>query len=77
MARTISIVSLVRRTGRSNRTPCHPSMTCGPLVPIPSRNRPPESAWSDIADMASTAGVRAPSCTMPVPSRMVDVDAAR
>jgi len=44
---------------------------------MPSKNRPPDSACSDIADMASIAGVRAPSCTMPVASLMVVVDAAR
>ena len=73
IARTISIVSRVRRTGRSKRTPCQPSITCGPLVPMPSTKRPPDRACSDCADIASIAGVRAPSCTMPVPSRIVDV----
>jgi hypothetical protein len=52
-------------------------MTCGPLAPTPSTNRPPDSACSDIADMASIAGVRAPSWTMPLASRIVEVDAAR
>jgi hypothetical protein len=75
--RTISIVSLVRPIGDGNRTPCHPSITCGPLVPIPSRKRPSDSSCIDIADMASIAGVRAPSCAMPVASSMVEVRAAR
>ena len=71
------MVSRVRRTGLSNRTPCQPSITCGPLDPMPSTNRPPDSACRDIADMASIAGVRAPSCTIPVASRMVEVCPAR
>ena len=71
------MVSRVRGTGLSKRTPCHPSMTCGPLVPMPSTNRPPERACIDSADIASIAGVRAPSCTMPVANRMFDVRAAR
>ena len=71
------MVSRVRWTGRSKRTPCHPSITCGPLVPMPSTNRPPDSACIDSADMASIAGVRAPSWAMPVASRIVDVCAAR
>src|SRR6266550_2977992 len=77
MARTISMVSRVRRTGLSNATPCHPSITCGPLVPMPSRHRPPDSACSDCAVIASIAGVRAPSCAMPEPNLIVDVHAAR
>ena len=71
--RTISIVSRVVCTGELNRTPCHPSMTCGPLTPRPRRNLPPESSSIDMADMASMAGVRAPSWAIPVPrwSRLV------
>jgi hypothetical protein len=42
---------------------------CGPLVPRPRRKRPPDIAWSDIADMASIAGVRAPTWAMPEASR--------
>jgi hypothetical protein len=71
------MVSRVRNTGLSKRTPCHPSITRGPLAPTPRMNRPPDSAYIDIADMASIAGVRAPSCTIPVPSRMNDVCLAR
>ena len=71
------MVSRVARTGRRNRTPCQPSMTCGPLAPMPSRNRPPLSCCSDMADMASMAGVRAPSCTMEVPRPIREVRAAR
>ena len=72
---------LDRFTGASHgpveRTPCQPSITCGPLAPRPSTNLPSDSACNDIADMASIAGMRAPSCTIPVPSRIVWVWAAR
>ena len=74
--RMISIVSLVLRTGRENPTPCHPSITCGPLVPIPRTNRPSEIFWRPIADIASIAGVRAPSCAIPVARRTRSVLAA-
>ena len=73
----ISMVSRVAVTGRSKRTPCHPSMTCGPLVPIPNRKRPPDSACIDMADMAKRAGEREPSWTMPVASFTRSVRAAR
>ncbi len=72
----ISIVSLVRRTGRAKPTPCHPSITRGPLVPMPRMNRPPEMCCTLIADMASIAGVRAPSCAIPVARRTRSVRAA-
>ena len=76
--RSDDVDRLARRcTGLSKRTPCHPSITWGPLVPMPSTNRPPESACIESADIASIAGVRAPSCTMPVANRMVDVRATR
>ena len=52
-------------------------MTCGPLVPKPSRKRPPETDCMPMAVMASSAGVRVPPCRMPVPSLMVLVWAAR
>src|SRR2546421_139438 len=64
MIRMISIVSRARATGRSKRTPRQPSITLGPLVPIPRRNRPADRAGSDIADIASMAGARGPSCTI-------------
>ena len=73
----ISIVSRVRVTGLSKRTPCQPSMTCGPLVPIPRMNRPFDIACNESADMASSAGEREPSCTHAVPSRIVSVRPAR
>ena len=67
--RTISIVSRVRCTGRSNRTPCQPSITCGPLVPIPRINRPSDTCCTPCAVIASIAGVRAPSWAIPVARR--------
>ena len=72
----ISIVSRVRVTGRSKRTPCQPSMTWGPLVPMPSTKRPPESSWRVMADIANMAGVRVPSCTIAVPRRIESVTCA-
>ena len=39
MSRTISIISRMRCTGRSNGTPCQPSTTCGPLAPSPRMKR--------------------------------------
>ena len=71
------MVSLVAATGAWKRTPCHPSMTCGPLTPSPSTNRPPDRAANDIADMASSAGVLVPSWAIPEASRRVVVRAAR
>ena len=75
--RTISIVSRVAPIGELKRTPCQPSITCGPLVPRPSRNRPPDSDCNVIAVMASIAGVREPICTMPDASPIDVVVAAR
>ena len=66
-----------RRRGDPNRTPCQPSMICGPLTPRPSRKRPPDKALNDKADMASTAGVRVPIWAMPEARRSVDVRPAR
>ena len=43
---------------------------------MPRMNRPPDSACRLIADMASIAGVRGPSCAIAVPSRIRDVRAA-
>ncbi len=47
------MVSLVRVMGRSKRTPCQPSITCGPLVPIPRTNRPSDIVWRASADIAT------------------------
>src|SRR5215470_8134805 len=68
--RTISITSRVRCTGWSNGTPCQPSTTCGPLTPRPRMNRPPVSERMVAAVIAIIAGVRAPTCMIPVPSPM-------
>ena len=56
--RQTSIVSRVRPNGLVNGTPCHPSMTCAPDVPMPSVNRPPDSASIVAADWAISAGDR-------------------
>ena len=72
----ISIVSRVRCTGRSNGTPCQPSITCGPLAPIPRIIRPSDNVWTPWAVIASIAGVRAPSWAIPVASRSRSVTAA-
>ena len=39
--RTISTYSRVRASGAAKRTPCQPSLTCGPDTPSPRWNRPP------------------------------------
>ena len=44
---------------------------------MPRTNLPPESACIESEDIASIAGVRAPSCTIPVANLMFDVRAAR
>ena len=75
--RTISMVSRVVWTGLRNRTPCQPSITRGPDVPTPSRNLPPDNSCRLSADVASSAGLREPSCTTKVPSLIDDVFAAR
>ena len=59
-----------------NRTPCHPSLTCGPETPRPRRNRPPESVSSVAAVIAVIAGVRAGICMTPEPRPIVEVWAA-
>ncbi len=71
------MVSRVVCTGLRNRTPCQPSMTRGPEVPIPNRKRPPDSACRLSADVANIAGLREPNCTTNVPSLIDDVLAAR
>ena len=55
---TMSMYSRVRASGLSNRTPCQPSDTCGPLTPSPSRKRPPDSVSRVAAVIAQFAGVR-------------------
>ena len=44
---------------------------------MPSRNRPSESSCRLSAEVASRAGLREPSCTTKVPSRILSVHAAR
>ena len=74
--RTMSTYSRVRASGRANGTPCHPSTTCGPETPSPSRKRPPESTSSPVAVMAVMAGVRAGIWKMAEPMSMRVVWAA-
>src|SRR5271165_7617619 len=57
--------------------PCKPSMTCGPLTPKPSRNRPPDRWASVMAVCAIVTGERVPSWITPEPSSMDSVRAAR
>ena len=71
------MVSRVAWTGRWKRMPCHPSMTWGPDTPMPRWNRPCESDCRLSAEVASSAGLRDPSCTTKVPRPMVVVCAAR
>ena len=54
--RTTSTYSRVRASGASKGTPCHPSETCGPDTPSPSRNRPPDNTSSVAAVIAVIAG---------------------
>ena len=52
---------------RPKRWPCHPSATCGPLEPMPSSIRPPDS-WSSVAAViAVIAGERPGICMIAVP----------
>ncbi len=66
----------MRVTGRSNRMPCQPSITWGPLTPSPSAKRPFDIEARLIAVMAISAGVRVPACMIPDPRRMREVRAA-
>src|SRR5439155_20139813 len=62
MLRTISTYSRVRSRGLPNGTPCQPSLTWGPELPSPRRNRPRVRWSSVIAVIAVAAGVRAGIC---------------
>ncbi len=73
--RTMSTYSRVRPSGAANGTPCQPSLTCGPLTPSPSRNRPPDSVSSVAAVIAVIAGVRAGICMTAAPRSMRSVSA--
>ena len=72
----MSTYSRVRPSGSANRTPCQPSLTCGPDTPSPRWNRPPERVSSVAAVIAVIAGVRAGICMMPAPRPMRLVCAA-
>ena len=57
--RTTATYSRVRCSCLANRTPCQPSLTCGPLEPMPRSMRPSES-WSRVAAViAVIAALRA------------------
>ena len=75
--RTIATVSRIRASGWPNGMPCKPSMTCGPLAPRPSRNRPPDRCASVIAVCAIVTGERVPTPITPEPSSTDSVRAAR
>src|SRR6059058_6156977 len=72
----MSTYSRVRSSGLGNGTPYQPSTTCGPETPSPSDSRPPDKASNVAAVIAVAAGVRADSCTNPVPSLIRVVRAA-
>jgi hypothetical protein len=72
----MSTYSRVRSRGFGNGAPYHPSTTCGPETPSPRVNLPPDNASRVAAVIAVAAGVRADSCTSPVPSLMRVVRAA-
>ena len=59
--RQISIISLVCVTGFLKGIPCHPSITCGPLVPRPRIKRPSDMESNVIAVIATSDGVRVPT----------------
>jgi hypothetical protein len=75
-ARTTSTYSRVRPSGRANGTPCHPSDTCGPDTPRPSRNRPPDSVSRVAAVIAVIAGDRPGICITALPTSIRLVRAA-
>ena len=71
----MSTYSRARASGASNRTPCQPSLTCGPLTPSPKRNRPPESESKVAAVIAVIAGGRAGICMTAAPRWICSVRA--
>ena len=74
--RTTSTYSRVRWSWRPKRWPCQPSATCGPLDPIPSSMRPPES-WSSVAAVIAVIAAERPGiCRIAEPSLMRSVCAA-
>ena len=71
--RTTSTYSRVRCSCLPKRWPCQPSATCGPLVPIPSSIRPPES-WSSVAAVIAVIAAERPGiCSTAEPSLMRSV----
>ena len=69
--RMISMYSRRRVSGLAYDAPYQPSTTCGPEGPSPTMKRPPESWSSDIAVIAAIVGVRAGSCMIAVPTRIL------
>ena len=72
----MSMYSRVRPSGASKRTPCQPSLTCGPLTPRPSRKRPLDSVSRVAAVIAVIAGVRAGIWNTALPTSTLRVCAA-
>ena len=71
------ITSTMRDRGFLNGTPQKPSITCGPELPRPRMNRPPET-WSRLAALVAMAvGVREKTLMMLVASCTRSVLAAR
>ncbi len=69
----MSTYSRVLPSGLPYGCPCHPSTTCGPESPSPSRNRPPLIRSSVAAVIAVIAGVRAGICMIAEPKLSVSV----
>ncbi len=64
--RQMSTTSRVRPSGFVNGTPCQPSTTWAPELPMPSVKRPPDSASSAAAVEAISAGEREYTLAIPV-----------
>ena len=75
-ARTAVSVSRRRAPGRSQGTPCRPSVSGGLPAPRPREKRPPEARCKPAAASAMLAGVRPHTESTPVPSPIRDVRAA-
>ena len=66
----------MRWSWRAKRWPCQPSATCGPLEPMPSSIRPPES-WSIVAAVIAVIAAERPGIwKIAEPSLIVDVACA-
>ena len=68
--------SRVLPSGLPHGWPCQPSATCGPDVPSPRMNRPPDIRSSVAAVIAVFAGVRPGICMIAEPTLILLVDAA-